>query len=79
MGLNHAAKVSNQEWQKVVDNSPEADLVVLDDSDLGFRDQPELWPIALHNKGKNRPWVMLKVTHPLAQGLLMGTPAPGFF
>jgi hypothetical protein len=70
LGLNHAARVSVQDWQKVVDDSPEAELVVLEDADLGFRDQPDLWPIALRNKGKNRPWVLLKVTQPLAQGLL---------
>lgn len=70
LGLNRAASDSIQEWQKVVDDTPEADLVILDDADLGFRKAPELWPAALNSKGKNRPWFLLKMARPLAQGPL---------
>ncbi len=70
LGLNKAASDSVQDWQKVVDDTPNANLVVLDDADLGFRDHPELWPAALQSKGKARPWILLKMARPLAQGPL---------
>ncbi len=61
LGLDRAASDKVQDWQKVVDDTPEADLVILDDADLGFRDHPELWPMALNTKGKARPWILLKM------------------
>ena len=70
LGLNRADQITVQEWQKVVDDTPNADIVVLDDADLGFRDHPELWPAALDPKKNNKPWVVLKMTRPLAQGPL---------
>ena len=70
LGLNKAASDSIQDWQKVVEDTPEANLVVLDDAALGFRDHPELWPMALHSKGAKRPWILLKMARPLAQGPL---------
>ena len=70
LGLNRAASDSVQDWQKVVDDTPEADLVILDDADLGFRAHPELWPVSLHKRGKERPWILLKMARPLAQGAL---------
>ncbi|MBE3065979.1 MAG: ATPase, partial [Chloroflexi bacterium] len=70
LGLDRASRDSVQDWQKVVDDTPEADLVVLDDADLGFRNHPELWPAALNSKGKDRPWILLKMARPLAQGPL---------
>ncbi len=39
-------------WKKVVNDPPEADLVVLDDADLGFRDHSELWPKAITTEGR---------------------------
>src|SRR5512136_1292529 len=33
LGLNRAANDSIQDWQKVVDDSPDANLVILDDAD----------------------------------------------
>jgi hypothetical protein len=70
LGLNRAASDSVQEWQKVVEDTAEADLVILDDADLGFRNHPELWPMALNAKGKDRPWILLKMARPLARGPL---------
>ena len=70
LGLNRADSDAAQEWQKVVDDSPEANLLVLDDADLGFRSHPELWPMALNARGKERPWILLKMARPLAQGAL---------
>ena len=70
LGLDRAAGDSIQDWQKVVEDSPEADLVILDDADLGFRNHPELWPAALNARQKNLPWILLKMARPLAQGPL---------
>ena len=70
LGLDHANFEEVQVWQKVVEDTPDANLVILDDADLGFRDHPELWPEALNNKGDKRPWVLLKAARPLAKGLL---------
>jgi hypothetical protein len=70
LGLNRAGSDSIQDWQKVVEDSPEANLVMLDDAALGFRNHPELWPVALQSKGKARPWILLKMARPLAQGPL---------
>jgi hypothetical protein len=53
---------------------PDADLVVLDDADLGFRSSPECWPkaLALSQKTgrKQLPWVLLKMAQPVARGEL---------
>jgi hypothetical protein len=70
MGLDRAGGNSEQDWQKVVDDTPEADLVILDDANLGFREHPALWPIAITTQTKNRPWILLKMAKPLAQGAL---------
>jgi hypothetical protein len=58
-----------EDWQRVVDDDPSADLVVLDDAGLGFRDSPELWPRALSTDG-HHPWIVLKMAHPVGQGSL---------
>jgi hypothetical protein len=68
LGLDQAVSDSSQEWQKVVDEPPEVDLVILDDGDLGFRNHPDLWPATLAATDKHRPWVLLKMARPLAQG-----------
>jgi hypothetical protein len=70
LGLNKTRNKSIQEWQKVVEDTPNAGLVVLDDAALGFRESPELWPSALQTKGIGRPWILLKMAKPLAQGKL---------
>jgi hypothetical protein len=59
-------------WRRVVGDPSEADLVVLDDANLGFRDCPDLWPQALGSAG-HRPWVLLKMAQPVAQGQLWET------
>ena len=59
---------------------PAADLVILDDADLGFRGKPELWPAVLglgdaaaapaSARREPRPWVLLKMACPVASGEL---------
>ena len=51
----------------VVNDSPNASLLVLDDADLGFRSKRELWPVSLTEPG-SRPWVLVKMSCPVAQG-----------
>jgi hypothetical protein len=70
LGLDKATIESAQEWQKVVEDTAEADLIILDDGCLGFREQPDLWPLALNGRGKHRPWILLKMARPLSQGSL---------
>ncbi len=70
LGLNRAASREVQDWQKVSGDRSAAGLLILDDANQGFRDHPQLWPVALHNTGAERPWVLLKMAKPLAQGQL---------
>jgi hypothetical protein len=48
----------------------EPDLIVLVDDNLGFREQPGCWPMAMGSETPKRPWVMLKMAAPVAQGSL---------
>ncbi|MBN1303173.1 MAG: hypothetical protein JXA13_01965 [Anaerolineales bacterium] len=70
LGLNQASSGSVWEWQKVVEDTLEANLVILEDAGRDFRDRPDLWPAALSAKGRQRPWVLLRMARPLAQGPL---------
>ena len=50
------------------DGTSNAELVVLDDAGLGFRDEPACWPIAVRDG--NPRWIILKMARPVAQGQL---------
>jgi hypothetical protein len=64
----------------VVDDTPDASLVVLDDAALGFRDHPELWPAALANERRScAHGSCLKMARPLAQGKLWEHLLPELF
>ncbi len=54
----------------IVDDTAEVDLVVLDDAGLGFRDRPDLWPQAVTTSSKKKPWFVVKMARPVAQGPL---------
>ncbi|MCX6036041.1 MAG: hypothetical protein NTV38_13890 [Chloroflexi bacterium] len=54
---------------KVIEDDPSAQLVVLDDGGLDFRNQEALWPQALHARKKSA-WVLLKMAQPVARGPL---------
>jgi len=47
---------------------PAPDLVVLDDSDLGFRNDEACWPMALRDPASTAPWVVAKMVHPFCEG-----------
>jgi hypothetical protein len=70
LGLDLSAGESLQEWQKVVEDTEDADLIILDDANLGFRRNRELWPLAIQSKAQKQPWILLKMAKPLAQGPL---------
>jgi len=64
-GVNRCgAQEAAGDWAKVVNDDPEAELVVLDDADLGFRDSRDLWPTSLNGNG--HPWVLVKMSRPVA-------------
>lgn len=56
-------------WKKVEKDDPDAAVVVIDDADLGYRDNPKLWPKALTAKDK-KPWVVVKMSRPIVKGSL---------
>ncbi len=63
------ADLEKNETFKVVNDTPEADLVILNDAGLGFREQPQLWPKSI-TSSKQHPWVILKMAHPVTSGSL---------
>jgi len=70
LGINRCSSTETAaNWARVVNDSSSAQLVVLDDADLGFRSKRELWPASLTEPG-SRPWVLVKVSRPVAQGEL---------
>jgi len=71
LGLDPAPFDSSSapEWASVVDDPARADLVVLDDAGLGFRDNQRLWPQAI-SAPDSSPWIVLKMARQVADGNL---------
>lgn len=70
LGINRCSSTEiPTNWARVVNDSFSAQLVVLDDADLGFRSKREIWPASLKEPG-SRPWVLVKMSRPVAQGEL---------
>ena len=72
LGIDPCSKDADSEKKEIfraVINEPEADLVILDDAGLGFREQPQLWPKSI-TSSKQHPWVILKMAHPVTSGSL---------
>ena len=68
LGIDPAHQIG--EGLKLADDPERADLLVLDDASLGFRDHPELWPKVLKNT-ECQPWVILKLSYPIANNRLL--------
>lgn len=51
----------------ITNDDPSAEIVVINDKNLGFRSQPEFWPSAIVNKG-SKPWIILNTAAPLVHG-----------
>ncbi len=50
-------------------DTSEADIIVIDDANLGFRDNDAAWPAVLQDR-ERRPWIVLKTAQPVCQGML---------
>lgn len=65
-------RISNSEMvasQQLESDPEQADVVVLDDAALGFRDRKTHWPRAIIDS-KVQPWIILKSAKPVLQGPL---------
>jgi hypothetical protein len=72
LGLDRCAEIELSAVEVVPaleDDSAQIELLVLDDADLGFREQRGLWPKVL-KQSDYRPWILLKMSQPVAQGKL---------
>ena len=72
LGLQHPKSEPDEiigKWKQLVREIPRASLVILDDAGLGFRDCPEIWKKRL-SKARQLPWIILKMSRPVAQGKL---------
>ncbi|MCX6179854.1 MAG: RyR domain-containing protein [Chlorobiales bacterium] len=74
LGLDRSSKTVKEyhEVNHVPTGPKHADIIVIDDSNLGFRDQPAHWPKALthHPSSKKKPWIIVKMSRPVAEGAL---------
>ena len=68
-GVNRCLNEETPDWARVADDDSKAELVVLDDANLGFRENPALWPASLNAPGRH-PWVIVKMSSPVANGAL---------
>jgi hypothetical protein len=69
LGLDRSPGDQPEDWQKVIDDSSDANLVVIDDAALGFRDHRQLWPRAVTEDGC-QALILVKMAKPVAQGAL---------
>jgi len=71
LGLNpvHIDIDTKNRLKKVENDAKTPDIIVLDDANLGFRENPDYWPKALM-KNKVHPWILIKMAKPVAQGKL---------
>ena len=56
-------------WMQTANVPEKAEVVILDDAGLGFRDHPEIWPKCISTSDQ-KTWVLLKMSQPVGQGLL---------
>jgi hypothetical protein len=68
LGIDRGSEESDPAM-KISQDDPAAQLVILDDGGLGFREQETLWPQALHTRRKSA-WILLKMAQPVASGPL---------
>ncbi len=68
LGLEWRQDKPEQSSKEKGESGPnKADLIVLDDANLGFRDQPEIWSDAL---AEHTGWIVVKMAQPVAQAPL---------
>lgn len=69
LGMTRAETIDPDKW-RIDGDDPHADLMLLSDLNLGFRDNPQAWPAAIKTRQSVCPWVILKTTSPVARGPL---------
>jgi hypothetical protein len=69
LGLDACQPGGDDSWRRVAADNAKANIVILDDASLGFRNQQEDWPLAIQTNEHN-PWVLVKISSPVAQGPL---------
>lgn len=72
MGLDRCvddALCQTGDWKRIEGDTAQADVVVLNDANLGFRERSYDWPLALKDP-KHKPWIIVKMAEPVAQGSL---------
>jgi len=69
LGLDRSPVEQAAQWRMVQEDPAQPLLVVLDDADLGFRNQPQLWPRAV-TESRCQAWILVKMARPVAQGPL---------
>jgi hypothetical protein len=67
LGLDRGAPAGHA---RTKNDQSTADVVLIDDANLGFRDNQELWPGAIVTKGYN-PWIIVKMARPFVQSALL--------
>ena len=70
LGITQATE---QVTVKLDSDTPDPDIIVLDDANLGFRGDRAQWPQAIANPtadNAHRPWIVVKMAKPLVQGEL---------
>lgn len=74
LGLDRSSKIDleHHEADEFSSGPINADIIIIDDSNLGFRDQPSLWPKAITDPAgnNNAPWIIVKMSQPIAEGAL---------
>jgi hypothetical protein len=68
LGITRAA---HQAPVKLESDTPDPEIIVLDDANLGFRADRTQWPQAIATPGaanSPRPWIVVKMAKPLVQG-----------
>jgi hypothetical protein len=69
LGLDRPTGARKHKAKAALTNPAKADIIVIDDSNLGFRGNPEKWPKAISNPDPGHtPWVIVKMSTPVADG-----------
>jgi len=75
LGLDHPSKDGAElaPVRNISGSTAHADIIVIDDSNLGFRDQPDRWPQAIKSakSGDDAPWIIVKMAPPRRKGSIM--------
>jgi hypothetical protein len=69
IGMDRNKTGSVNDSKSILRDVPEPDVVVIDDANLGFRDQLEYWT-GYFDALKKAPWIIIKMSCPVADGKL---------